>query len=150
MNFNKSLLLILLVLLPVVTFSQMTKVYGTIYDEETKEPMAFIHIIFKGTKIGTTTDIDGKYSLESYYGTDSIMTSALGYFTTILPVKKDKTTQLDIYLKSNSLNLPDVVVFAENIDPAEYLFKAIIKNKDANNKEKLDESKSIEAGEFHF
>ena len=40
--------------------------------------------------------------------------------------------------KSNSLNLPDVVVFAENIDPAEYLFKAIIKNKDANNKEKLD------------
>jgi len=138
MNFNKSLLLFLLVFLPVVTFSQMTKVYGTIYDAETKEPMSFIHIIFKGTKIGTTTDIDGKYSLESYYGTDSIMTSALGYFTTILPVKKDKTTQLDIYLKSNSLNLPDVVVFAENIDPAEYLFKAIIKNKDANNKEKLD------------
>lgn len=138
MKLKKSFILFLLAFLPWMTYSQSTKVYGTIYDAETKEVMPFIHVIFKGTKVGTTSDIDGKYSLESYYGTDSIMTSALGYFTTVLPVKKDGTTQLDIYLKSNTLNLPDVVVFAENIDPAEYLFKNIIRNKDVNNKEKLE------------
>src|SRR5688572_17025498 len=102
MNFNKSLLFFfLLVFLPAVAYSQTTKVYGTIYDAETKEVMPFIHVIFKGTKSGTTSDIDGKYTLESYYGTDSIMTSALGYFTAVYPVKKDGTTQLDIYLKPN-------------------------------------------------
>lgn len=132
------LFFLLLLFLSETISAQTTRVYGVIYDAETKEPMPFIHIIFKGTKIGTTSDMDGKYNLESYYGTDSVMTSALGYFTTILPVKKDGVTKLDIYLKSNALNLPDIVVFAEEIDPAEYLFKNIIKNKDANNKEKLE------------
>lgn len=120
-----------------ISIAQTTKVYGTIYDADTKEPMPFVNIVFKGTKIGTSSDFDGKYVLDSYYGSDSIMTSSIGYFTQVIAVKKDKVNQIDIYLKPNAQNLPDMVVFADNIDPAEYLFKNIIKNKDANNKEKL-------------
>lgn len=60
-------------------FSQKTVVYGTVYDEETKEPLPFVNVAFKDSKIGTTTDIDGNYRIETYYATDSVQASFIGY-----------------------------------------------------------------------
>ena len=43
-------------------FSQ-TEVYGIVKDKELGEPLVGVNIIVVGTKEGTSTDIDGKYSL---------------------------------------------------------------------------------------
>ena len=41
--------------------AQETMVKGIVLDANNKESLAFASVIFKGTTIGTTTDIDGKF-----------------------------------------------------------------------------------------
>jgi len=39
----------------------VTKVSGNIYDDETGEALAFVNVIFKGTSVGTASDLDGSF-----------------------------------------------------------------------------------------
>ncbi|MFI5203994.1 MAG: DUF5686 family protein [Flavobacteriales bacterium] len=118
--------------------AQITSVSGTIYDKETKETVPFATVKFKDSKISAPSDIDGKYKLESYYATDSIWVSAIGYATQTIPIKKDKTQVIDIFLVEASDTLEGVTITPPDIDPAIAIFKKIIRYKKVNNKEKLE------------
>lgn len=39
-------------------------IQGTVLEEGTNEPLVGVNVVVKGTTIGTTTDIDGKYSIK--------------------------------------------------------------------------------------
>ena len=53
---------------------------GLLTDKETNnEPLPFANVLIKGTTIGTTTDFDGKYSIQVPAGTHTIEFSFLGY-----------------------------------------------------------------------
>ncbi|MFA6542273.1 MAG: carboxypeptidase-like regulatory domain-containing protein, partial [Bacteroidota bacterium] len=39
------------------------KINGTITNDATKEPLISVNVMIEGTRIGTTTDIDGYYSI---------------------------------------------------------------------------------------
>lgn len=39
-------------------------IQGTVLEEGTNEPLIGVNVVVKGTTIGTTTDIDGKYSIK--------------------------------------------------------------------------------------
>ena len=43
----------------------VTRIRGSVIDSETNEPLPFVNITFSGTATGTTTDIEGNYSLEA-------------------------------------------------------------------------------------
>ena len=58
------ILICIILLLSINGFSQKTKVYGTVTDAETGEKLPFVNVIFQGSKIGTTTDLDGKYEIK--------------------------------------------------------------------------------------
>ena len=45
-----------MLLLTINSFSQKTKVYGTVTDVESREPLPFVNVTFQGSKIGATTD----------------------------------------------------------------------------------------------
>ena len=119
-------------------FSQTTKVTGIVTDAETGETLPGVNIFFKGTKIGTTTNIDGDFSIESYYASDSLVASFIGYTPLVMPVKKDRAQVIHFALKPAEETLSEVVVVAPEEDPAIAIFKNIIRNKDANNREKLE------------
>ena len=55
--------------------SQKTKVYGTITDSTFGEPLPGVIVKFKGTKMGTSSDVDGNYLLETYYASDTLEVS---------------------------------------------------------------------------
>ena len=38
-----------------------TTVIGKVFDAKTKEPLPFVDVILKGTYVGASTDLDGKY-----------------------------------------------------------------------------------------
>jgi len=142
-NFKPLRKLVLLIaslgLFAVQGFSQKTIVYGSVYDSETKEPLPFVNVAFKNSKIGTTTDIDGNYRIETYYATDSIQASFIGYKPKAYKVKKDLEQEVDIFLSTGSFALKEVVVNAQDFeDPAIVILKRIIRNKPINNREKLD------------
>lgn len=49
--------------------AQSTKIKGKIVNES-NEPMPFVNIKFRNSNVGTVTDFDGKYSLETKWATD--------------------------------------------------------------------------------
>ena len=72
-----------------LSFSQkMTVVKGSVIDAETKESLMFVNVAFVGTNIGTDSDFDGKFVLESKFATDSIQVSYVGYETQTIAIEK--------------------------------------------------------------
>ena len=96
--------------------AQTTKIYGTIRDAETNEVIPYVIVTFKGTKIGTFSDDEGNYMLESYYASDSLSFSLVGYKRKTVAVKKDKVKQLNIALTPNGTDLKEVVVNAKDFE----------------------------------
>ncbi len=128
-----------LLFLGLATYAQKTEVHGMVYDNESKEPLPFVNVAFKDSKIGTTTDIDGKYRIETYYSTDSLLASFVGYKPSAHRVKSDVSQEIDFYLNPGSFSLGEVVINAKDFEnPAHIILKRIIKNKPVNNRAKLD------------
>ena len=76
-------------------------------DGEYDEPMAFANVIVKGSTIGTTTDFDGKYSLDLEPGEYTLTFSFVGYQTIEVSevlIKSDEVEQVDVTLSTNTLD----------------------------------------------
>ncbi len=135
----KFFLFLLMLGFSTVGFAQKTIISGKVYDSETKEPLPFVNVAFKDSKIGTTTDIEGSYRIETYYASDSIFASFVGYIPNAYKVKKDVSQEIDIYLDPGSVSLGEVVVNAQDFEnPAHAILERIIDNKPINNRAKLD------------
>lgn len=139
---NKGIQLVLLIALlqiyPLSVFSQTTKISGKVYDATTNEPLPYVSIVFKGTKTGVVTDENGNYKIDTYYATDTLVASFIGYKKLSKPVKKDKTQVIDFALQPETENLQEVVFVASAEDPAMPIWRNIIRFKDVNNREKLE------------
>lgn len=119
--------------------AQKTKVYGYVLDASTNEPVPFVNIAFAETKIGTSSNIEGYYSLESYYATDTLLASSVGYMPHKVRIRKDQVQRVDIYLNSGEVQLKEFTVSAKDHEnPAHRIIRNIIRNKPVNNREKLD------------
>ena len=120
--------------------SQKTIVYGTVTDASTGEPLPFVNVGFKGTKIGTTTDFDGKYRIETYYVSDSLQISFVGFKPKVFYIKRDQTQEVNAALEEATTVLQAAVITGSKKDenPAHAILKQVIDNKEINNREKLD------------
>ncbi len=123
---------------------KMTRVRGTVIDAGTKEPLPFVNIVFVGKNIGTTTDYNGKYSIETLWASDSLQASFLGYNSQTKKIIPEKNQVVNFELKSKSIDLNEVVIstkkkrYRNKGNPAVDLIKKVIKNKNLNRKESLD------------
>lgn len=83
------------------------RITGKVTDEK-KEPLPGVTVMIKGTKLGTVTDVDGKYALTVPEGNNTLVFSMVGM--------KDreevigKRTQIDVVLEEAVSELEDVVV----------------------------------------
>jgi hypothetical protein len=118
-------------------YAQKTIVSGTVIDVKTKEPMPFVNIIFKNTKSGTTTDIDGKYRIETYYASDSLTASFIGYKSSTKKAHQDQTQVINFELSTGGVEIGEVVVTYSG-NPAHKILDRVIDNKAINNREKYD------------
>lgn len=101
--------------------------------------MPFVNIHFVGTKSGTSTDLDGKYVLETYYVSDSLQASFIGYESLTVGVRKDKNQVIDFALQPSSVEIEAAEVIAtDEENPAHAIFRGIQRNKDINNRDKLE------------
>lgn len=101
-------------LISVLSFAQ-TKgtLNGTITDKElNNETLPFANVTLKGTKINTTTDIDGKYSISLAPGKYVVQFSFIGYepVEESVTIEAGKTTTVDKALAAGGYKLEDVVV----------------------------------------
>jgi hypothetical protein len=144
---NKTLLLLAVFFLTgsSALFSQkLTSVKGMVTDAQTKEPLPFVNVAFLGTPVGTTTDLDGTYSIDTKWGSDSLQVSFVGYELATVPVKLGTNQKIDFALKPTTLTLGEVVVkekrgrYKRKDNPAVELIKHVIDHKDQNRMEAQD------------
>ncbi|MDG1260323.1 MAG: carboxypeptidase-like regulatory domain-containing protein, partial [Flavobacteriales bacterium] len=88
-----------------VGHGQKTAVSGKVTDAATGETLPFVNVVFVDTKSGTTTDLDGNYSIETYYASDSLRVSFIGYETQTKKVKKDQAQTINFELTASSVQL---------------------------------------------
>lgn len=132
----KTVLLILL-LLPFTICAQQTKISGTVTDEASGELLPYVKVQFADSKIGTETDSLGFFSLETYYATDSIRFIYPGYAIRTFAVKKDKEQIINVTLSITVSEIEEFVVLPPDELPSVTMHKKIIRNKPANDREKL-------------
>ena len=104
MQMKKFLMALLCVLLSATTALAQSNVTGTVVDE-TGEPVIGASVMVKGTKTGTVTDVDGKFSLVNVQG-KTLVVSYIGYDNSEVRAQNG----MKIQLKSNSQTLDEVVV----------------------------------------
>ncbi len=126
-------------LLTMAAFSQkMTTVKGVVIDADTKETLPLVNIAFVGTFIGTTTELDGTFVLDSKWATDSIQVSYVGYETRTIPIQQGIKQEINVELVAASLRIATVEVRAKKArykrkgNPAVELMKNVIAHKDDN------------------
>lgn len=130
---------VILLLLAAPAVAQKTIVTGRVYDAETNEPLPFVNIYFQDSKVGTTSDMSGNYRIETYYPTDSLVASMIGYERKAARIRPDRPQVVDFPLRVSGIALGAVTVVADKKakDPAVELMKKVVRNKKANNREKL-------------
>lgn len=129
--------LLILFLTPLTLLAQQTKVSGVVKDAVTEEPLPFVKVQFKDSKIGVLTDSVGFYSIETYYATDSLRFTLTGYISQTFAVKRDKEHAIDVELAMTVSEIEELTVLPPDELPSVTLHKKIINNKPINDREKL-------------
>ncbi|HMQ74563.1 MAG TPA: DUF5686 family protein [Flavobacteriales bacterium] len=129
--------LLLLLLGAVEADAQTTRVSGTVTDARSGEPLPFVNVGFVNSRVATTTDMDGRYALDTYYATDSLRASMLGYAAQTRAVRRDKDQRVDFALAAGTAELQEVTIRPQQRNPAFEILDRVVANKPANNREKL-------------
>ncbi len=134
---KKSLKLKLFYLIIAIGFTHLlfaqNKLSGKVIDEKTKAPLAFVNIIIVNANVGTTTDIDGKFTINSLSPILTLKLSYVGYALKEVNVKGKKSVVIG--LTQTSYQLTEFKVLP-GINPAERIIRATIKNSKIHNPEK--------------
>ena len=80
---------------------------GTVIDQATNQPLAFVNMGLLGTMAGVASDIDGKFELvvPDRYATHIIKFSAVGYAPYEMKVYEARDKELKVALKPVSFGL---------------------------------------------
>ncbi|TGV02469.1 DUF5686 and carboxypeptidase-like regulatory domain-containing protein [Flavivirga rizhaonensis] len=93
----------------IISTIAQTKVSGYVFDEF-NEPVSFANVIFKGSTIGTITDENGRFYLESDETWKALTVSFIGYETLNVPLEKKVNYNLKFTLKEELGELDQVVI----------------------------------------
>ncbi len=105
----KNLLWVLMLLTGNLAWSQTRTVSGTVTAQDDGLPMPGVSVTAKGTRTGTQTSKDGKYTLRVPEGATTIVFSFIGYAPTEVPITG---STVNVKMTSNSKDLSEVVVTA--------------------------------------
>lgn len=91
-------------------FSQKTKIYGTVTDANTGDPVPFASVILTGTHEGTITNSIGKYSIETDVIADSVQCMFIGYKTSSSKIFLHKYQTINFSLEPTIVSLTEVTI----------------------------------------
>ncbi|MAZ28921.1 MAG: SusC/RagA family TonB-linked outer membrane protein [Cytophagaceae bacterium] len=90
-------------------------VNGTIYNATDGSTVPFVNIIVVDTQVGTTSDTDGKFTINMPAGTTLLKFQALGFATQTMNIA-GSTDGLEVTLQESTTSLDEVVVTALGIE----------------------------------
>ncbi len=118
-----------------LSLQAQTKVSGHVYDNN-NQPVPFANIVFTNSTIGTITDENGNFYMESDKTYKSIKVSFLGFTTKTIPLKKSTTYNLKVTLEEEANSLDQVFIYkgktSKKNNPAIDILRKIWKNRRQN------------------
>ncbi|MBD0402886.1 TonB-dependent receptor [Flammeovirga sp. EKP202] len=102
-----SIVSVFLLLTTFGAYAQDRMISGIVNDEM-KSPLPGVNVIIKGTTLGTTTDFEGKFSLNVPEGNETLLVTYIGYFDQEVTI--GNKTKFTIQLKVDAEQLEEVVV----------------------------------------
>lgn len=97
--------MVLMMVLPLSAYAQQRLVQGVVLDN-LGEPLIGAGVLVQGTRTGTTTDIDGKFSLQAS-AKDKLVVSFLGYQDVVISAE---STNLRVVLQPDANFIEETVV----------------------------------------
>ncbi len=118
----------LILLIPSILFAQI-EVKGRVVDDRTLEPLAFVHILAEGAREGTTTDINGQFSIQVADPSIALQFSYVGYAP--LRIEADPVTPMLVRMQRTAVELKAVEILpGEN--PAHRIIDRVYANRKIN------------------
>ena len=114
-----------------MNFIEAQTISGRVFDASTKEPLPFVSISIKNTTKGTSSKIDGTFSLSVPSKDIDLNFSMLGYFPKVLKARNYS----EVFLEEKDNQLNEIVVRA--INPAHRIIEAAVRNKPHNDPEQI-------------
>ncbi|GGI25826.1 DUF5686 and carboxypeptidase-like regulatory domain-containing protein [Pedobacter mendelii] len=118
---------------------QKTTVSGTVRDALTKETIPYVSVFFKGTRIGTQTDVNGKYTISSSMAQTALTFNYVGYQIVVNELKPSENQEINLFLKPDTKSLAEVRVlgtkktrYKNKDNPAVELIRQVIAHKEEN------------------
>ncbi len=116
--FRQLLLLMLVFVTTSMAFGQTATVKGIVRDKTNGETLPGANVLVKGTLIGTSTDFDGKYSLQNIpAGNAEIEVSFVGYLpsTKTVTLSAGQTLELNFDLAADAVALEEYIVIGYGV-----------------------------------
>lgn len=111
-------------------------IMGRVTNADNKQALAFVNIITEDGKTGTTSDIDGKYSIGIDKATETLIFSCVGFEKKTVTVEAGQK-KLNVALQPTQYSLDEVVINpGEN--PAHRLIDSLVAHRKDNYIENLD------------
>ena len=135
-KYIKSFLLFLLLGCCISVSAQ--NIQGVVTDSLTNEPIPYLSVFYEGKGIGSITDNDGNYKVETRKGWNKLTFSAVGYVTKVVNIIPGVTKNLNVRMRSDDIMLDEVVVkpkrekYSRKNNPAVELMKKVIAHKKNN------------------
>ncbi len=103
-----SLITLLMVFSIAAAFAQGREVTGTVLDATLGDPLPGVTVLIKGTTRGTTTDLDGRFSLTVQPGDETLVFSFVGFTAQELAI--GNRSNFDLELEEDIQSLQEAVV----------------------------------------
>ena len=98
-------------LIPVIVMAQKQQITGVIIDAENNETMVGVTVHIKGTTVGTSSDMDGKFSISAAEN-DVLRFTFVGYKPYEYKIPAQVGASLKIFLETDAAQISEVVVEA--------------------------------------
>ena len=136
MKYRKFILTILLFVLS-ISINAQNRINGIVVDDKTNERLAFVNIVINddGT-LGTTTDIDGKFSITTKKEINNLTFSFVGYEKKTIDIEVGQDN-ISVSLEPSNIQLSEIVIDGSN-NPANRIIDSVLKYRDSNNPKNLD------------
>ncbi len=141
---KKILLLFSIFFISQIVIGQNTIIRGEVTDSITGEYLPSVSILFQGTRIGTTTDMDGMFDFSARTTANKLVVSYLGYTEKEVTIRPGRTNTLHIELAPTTINLQEVVIrprkekYSKKENPAVEFVRNVIANREANSPQNHD------------
>ena len=113
-------------------------IQGVVTDSLTNEPIPYLSVFYEGKGVGSITDNDGHYKVETRKGWNKLTFSAVGYVTKVVNIIPGVTKNLNVRMRPDDIMLDEVVVkpkrekYSRKNNPAVELMKKVIAHKKNN------------------